>query len=297
MAPRTRILLELAALASALFIAATPLWMPFFSENSSCATARSEAGEMRISLRDFSKKVSAQGDAGMDWVFAPVRAAIENRRYSAVPARAPVAEAEARLAALIAATPEPLPTALLGQVADPRADQTVRCVLTRLLARSHPARLVPYLSKVLEAESRLFIFAEAAVAAGRLAPEYPDLIPALVAAVDRARGWGRQYPLIGLELAGCRDAYAAATRALADTDPAVRRHAALYLGWAGHMLALSKIDRMSRRDPDSMTRRVAQEAVGRLIGIALADNLGEKERRDKLDAALVPRLAMFRDAR
>lgn len=297
MASTPRVLYGLAALALSASLAAVPLWMPVSAPISPAATRASEAGEHRISLRNFSKKVHATGDAGMTWVFAPVAAAIAGRPHVASNPPAPVAEAEARLAALVAATPEPLATALLGQVADPRADQTVRCVLTRVLARAHPDRLVPSLERVLATETRLFIFAEAAVAAGRLAAAHPELVPALRSAADRARGWGRQYPLIGLQLAGARDAYGQATRALADTDPAVRRHAALYLGWAGHSVALAKIDRMSRRDPDAMTRRVAQESVGRLIGIALADTLSESERRDKLDAALVPRLAMFRDSR
>lgn len=289
------------ALAATVAVAAAPLWMPIGEPRSPCATRTSEAGEVRQALRDLVNRVDAARDAEVAWVFGPIKAAILNAKNFETKKDLPAARvsaAEKRLASLIAERGEPLTGGLLAQVADGRSSETVRCILIRVLEHVAPERLAPSLVHILEREPRLFPFAEASIAAGRLAPALPEagLVSALVVAVNRARGWGRQYPIVGLQRAGVRDCAPAVSAALNDADPAVRRHAALYLGWAGHTTTLARIDRMSRRDPDAVTRRVAQDAVGRLIGIALPAQLSESQRRELLDAGLLPRLAMFRGA-
>jgi hypothetical protein len=294
----------LVALALSVALAALPAVLPTAPEPSPHGTTVSLRGEVRVALRGLCLAADAARDPALDRAFAPLRALlVQSGGPAAAHARpappAPPASAaeleaaEKRLADLIARIAHPLPAALLAQIADPRADVGVRALLMRVMAHRWPAETADALLPVLAKEPRLTAFAEAATVAGKLAGADDRLAPALRAAAGRTRGWGRQYPIAALVAAGEGADPEAIAPALEDADPAVRRHAALYMAAFGHMRWLAKVDRMSRRDADPTTRFVAQEAAARMVGVRLASK-DEATRREELDRALLPRLAMHR---
>jgi hypothetical protein len=311
-------------------------------------TTRSLRGELRIGARGLAARVAAaarSGDAVIAWIAQPVlRELLPGgdpvvRALATGPAPPPAVvargapAAEARLAEHLDRIGSPLVDAFLATVDDPRADPGARAVLMRVLAHRWPDELAPRLAATLRSERRLVPVAEAAVVAIRVAGAHGDgafgggrgapadeLIGALRRAVARLSGWGRQYPILALAALGDRDSVADVRPALDDPEPAVRRHAAMYLGGAGHMAVLEPLHRLARRDPDATTRAVAQHALARLLSVVLpaiaggpglhpaaatgpdavrrhrarARRIEEENRLAFLERSLLPRLAAHR---
>lgn len=143
---------------------------------------------------------------------------------------------------------------------DPSISEGVRSRILRLLDASLPDPLA--LVRVLK-EAKGGPRWEAAIRLGRKGG--PVAKEALLQAAREDRGWGRQYSLVGLVLAGAQEAVPVFYAALEDTSPAVRRHALLGLGELGSPAELAGIQPF--RDDgslDASTRLVAKAAMNRL---------------------------------
>ncbi|MBI4865258.1 MAG: peptidylprolyl isomerase [Candidatus Riflebacteria bacterium] len=247
------------------------------------ATPRSLAGEVRLGARALAERVrNAAHDPARVWLMRPVLAQLFAHRLPPGPVRgqdderlspgkiaSDVQGAETRAVGDLEAVGEPLLTFFFLRVGDARAETAARCVLIRLLALRWPDRLAPELARMLREAPPSVPLWEAAAAAGRIDRrlEAPGLKPDLRRAVSRLAGWGRQYPIQALVAAGDRDSIAEVLPALADPEPAVRRHAALYLGQCETKAMLEPLSRLARRDSDGKTREAAQVALARLLGV------------------------------
>lgn len=209
---------------------------------------------------------------------------LENIPYDSSRASRDNERTEELLAARVAAQPPEVESALLAHLADKEADPGRRCVLARMLtssvARSR-SRACEILAMALLVERPGFLLWEACGVAGRASRErnvqgatQTDLAEralwesALTSAATRLEGWGRQYAVWALGFGGFTAARPQIRAALSDAEPAVRRHAALALARLGDTDDGSTLARMSRRDPDPVTRDVAAHAHALLTGRA-----------------------------
>jgi hypothetical protein len=103
---------------------------------------------------------------------------------------------------------------------------------------------------------------EAAIRMGRRG--YLEDVGVLEEAVREWRGWGRQYPILGLVFLGSEASAPLLREAAQDTSPSVRRHVALALGELGDLRDGDLLNAIARQQPDPATLRAVLHAKQRL---------------------------------
>lgn len=169
-------------------------------------------------------------------------------------------EAEQRLAEALRSL-DPRERALLWSAAlEPGLDEGTRARWLRMLDSGTPD---PGALRQALAGGSGPVAWEAAVRLGQRGRQAGGL-EALREAVGRWRGWGRQYPILGLRLLGDPAALPELRAAASDPSPAVRRHVGLALAELGERQDLGLLEGMIREDAEPTTRRVLLVARRRL---------------------------------
>jgi HEAT repeat protein len=146
--------------------------------------------------------------------------------------------------------------------------------LTALLTVIGCARKLPFEGKsVAELQTMLqdsdpAIQAQGAFGLSRLGAESAPAVPALIESLQSPDPLVRQHSALALGEIGPEAAQAvqALMGALADPEWTVRRQAALALGRLGERArpSVGPLRKLQRRDPNSLVRKAAQEALGKI---------------------------------
>jgi len=158
---------------------------------------------------------------------------------------------------------EPLLTSLTVALEAPGRDQGAACVALRVVGRLERGRTCKVIEKLLAAGTNDVLTREAVVQAMWF--DHRPVSDAVVDLIWRWQGWGRQYPIVVARRFRLAGAVPAVIAALDDSSPAVRRHAARFVGEMAGGEALAPLRHVMKTETDLVARALQEAAVAAIV--------------------------------